>query len=342
MDNNWIVENLTNAFGVWTSKMTEMWSLLTESPQRLYTQAGLSTEACDFLHSLFAACANLYGAIALRDVWSVYRELKSEAPRICRQDLVAFSAIVRREVQPYRVYEIEELYIEEPHNDLDRHIVSKELVGTGYGKMFSFYALMEGLGDHPYCVPDNFLSYAAPSASAEEKSLADFIGNLESAAEECAPRQRKAYPTFSFLNLSERFDLEYYKKVPATYSALLEEYSGTEAEKIMRQHRWDENIGRLHTTEIIQNLENELHEVGVRLTEKQQDTLMRLIVQYHNGSRLWCLRGWKPNELADMHGNSGVPSISFGPGLQQAFADGIMDKGDLVRKIQELGWKVME
>ena len=33
MDNNWIVENLTNAFCVWNSKMTEMWSLLTESPQ---------------------------------------------------------------------------------------------------------------------------------------------------------------------------------------------------------------------------------------------------------------------------------------------------------------------
>ena len=33
MDNNWIVENLTNAFDVWNSKMTEMWSLLTESPQ---------------------------------------------------------------------------------------------------------------------------------------------------------------------------------------------------------------------------------------------------------------------------------------------------------------------
>lgn len=74
------------------------------------------------------------------------------------------------------------MYTEEPHNDLDRHIVSKELIGTGYGKMFSFYALMEGLGNHPYCVPDNFLSYAALSASAEEKSLADFIGNLESTA----------------------------------------------------------------------------------------------------------------------------------------------------------------
>ena len=118
-----------------------------KSLKRLYTQAGLSAEACDFLHSLFAACANLYGAIALRDVWSVYRELKSEAPRIRRQDLVAFSTIVRREVQPYRVYEIEELYTEEPHNNLDRHIVSKELIGTGYGKMSSFYVLMR---HHPH------------------------------------------------------------------------------------------------------------------------------------------------------------------------------------------------
>ena len=124
-----------------------------KSLERLYTQAGLSTEACDFLHSLFAACANLYGAIALRDVWSVYQELKSGAPRIHRRDLIAFSSIVRREVQPYWVYEIEELYTEEPHNDLDRHIVSKELIGAGYGKMFSFYALMDERDDRPYCVP---------------------------------------------------------------------------------------------------------------------------------------------------------------------------------------------
>lgn len=28
MDNNWITENLTNAFMTWNTKMTEMWSLL--------------------------------------------------------------------------------------------------------------------------------------------------------------------------------------------------------------------------------------------------------------------------------------------------------------------------
>ena len=33
MDNNWIVENLTNAFATWNGKMAELWSLLTESPQ---------------------------------------------------------------------------------------------------------------------------------------------------------------------------------------------------------------------------------------------------------------------------------------------------------------------
>lgn len=71
-----------------------------KSLERLYTQAGLSTEVCDFLHSLFAACANLYGAIALRDVWSVYQKLKSGAPRIHRRDLIAFSTIVRQEVSP--------------------------------------------------------------------------------------------------------------------------------------------------------------------------------------------------------------------------------------------------
>ena len=322
-----------------------------KSLNRLYMQAGLSTEACDFLHSLFAACANLYGAIALRDVWLVYQELKSGAPRIHRCDLIAFSTIVRREVQPYRVYEIEELYTEEPHNDLDRHIVSKELIGAGYGKMFSFYALMDELGDQPYCVPDNFLSYAAPSASAEESVLSNFIGNLKSTAKECAPKQRKTYPNenrgkklseFSFLNLDEQFNLEYYKKVPATYSALLEEYSSTEAEEIMRSYRRTENIGYLRTTDMIQNVLIELCEVGVRLTETQHSTLMRLMMQYHNGSRLWCLRGWTPNELAAMHGNTGAPSISFGPGIQEVFADGTMDKNELVRKIKELGWKVSE
>ena len=33
MDNNWIVDNLENAFTTWNDKLGEMWTLLTESPQ---------------------------------------------------------------------------------------------------------------------------------------------------------------------------------------------------------------------------------------------------------------------------------------------------------------------
>lgn len=33
MDNNWIVENLEQALTAWNDKLTEMWSLLTQSPQ---------------------------------------------------------------------------------------------------------------------------------------------------------------------------------------------------------------------------------------------------------------------------------------------------------------------
>ena len=33
MSNNWIVENLTNALGTWNEKLSEIWRLLTDSPQ---------------------------------------------------------------------------------------------------------------------------------------------------------------------------------------------------------------------------------------------------------------------------------------------------------------------
>ena len=89
--------------------------------ERLYHEAGISNEMQTYLHTLFAACANLYGALSLRDTWSLYQGITG-APKIRRKDLIAFSSIVRREKQPYYVFEIEELYTEEPHNELDRHI----------------------------------------------------------------------------------------------------------------------------------------------------------------------------------------------------------------------------
>ena len=87
---------------------------------------------------------------------------------------------------------------------------------------------------------------------------------------------------------------------------------------------------------------DELNEVGVEITQEQVETLLRLITDYHNNSRLWCLSGWKPSELATMYQGRGPTAISFGPGMQRAFADGSLDKEELVRKIREMGLKVIE
>lgn len=66
-------------------------------------------------------------------------------------------------------------------------------------------------------------------------------------------------------------------------------------------------------------------------------TLMQLIVQYHNGSRLWCTCGWKPDELAAKF--SGIGAF---PGQEASSPEGMMDEKDIIRKMKELGLKVLE
>ena len=46
--------------------------------------------------------------------------------------------------------------------------------------------------------------------------------------------------------------------------------------------------------------------------------------------------------LTEAQRSTCVPGISFAPGIQKAFADGTMDKKDLIRKRKKLGWKVSE
>ncbi len=44
MDNNWVVENLNNSLNTWNSKMTEIWQIVTQSPQNF---KGRSNMECD-------------------------------------------------------------------------------------------------------------------------------------------------------------------------------------------------------------------------------------------------------------------------------------------------------
>lgn len=321
-----------------------------KSLERLYRESGLTMEAKSFLHDFFASCANLYGAITLRHVWKIYQELKDDAPKLRRKDLMSFASIVRREEQPYYIFEVNELFDEDAANELDRHIVSKELVSVGYGRFHFFYSLMEQIDDKPYCIPDDFLSYASPVPSKQETNLLHFLSNLKSVSDECVPKFGKSVPNehkgmklgdFSFLNSDERFELEWQKR-PSAKAAFLADCSGTVAEKILRFYKRGENIGRASLANTLQWIVNELEEVGVKMTKEKIERLLHLTTDYHNNSRLWNLSGWKPCELAAMYRGNRPAAITFGPGLQKAFADGVIDRDELVGKMQEMGLQVLE
>lgn len=317
--------------------------------QRLYKESGLEERAQGFLHDFFAACANLYGAIELRDAWDVFQQITEDKPKLRRKDLVAFSGIVRREEQTYYVFETEEVFSAEPHNELSRLIVSKNLVRGGYGKFMWLYKVMEQAVNYPCCVPDSFQGYASPKPEKEETELLQFLGRLKVTASVWRNHAGKEYPCehkgkrlreFSFMNSDERFEVEYLKKRPRQQAAFLADCAGTEAEKIVRHLREEDDIGYFSPAETIEHVTEELAEVGVELTMKQAQELARLMMEFHNNSRHWCICGWKPVELARLRKPQGKPTITFGPGMQGAFASGDLDREEIVRHMREMGLNV--
>lgn len=320
---------------------------------KMYKEAGISDDMKAYYHDVFQACANLYGAIDFRNLWKLLKELEKKdpsLPKTKRKDFLAFSSIARREEQDYYVYEIDELYSEEPRDEMDRHIVSKQLVGSGYGKMFGFYQLMDNAHDKPIFMPEDLLYYADPHMSEAEAGLTVFISDLKSVADECTSKYGESIPNenkgktlreFIFLNSNERFDLEYYKGKPGIVKSILEDAGDSEAEKIIKKFKYWENIGSIAFTRIIQLIIDELEEAGVRVREKEWRTLIGLITEYHNTSHLWCLSGWAPSDLGRRQ-RSGPTAISFGPGIQKAFADGEMDKDEIVKYIKDMGLDVID
>ena len=317
--------------------------------QRLYKESVLDERDQAFLHDFFAACAKLYGAIELRDAWDVYQQITEDKPKLRWKDLIAFSAIARREERPYYVFETEEVYSEEKHNELSRLIVSKELVRGGYGKFMWLYKVMEQAVNYPPCVPDDFLSYVSPKPEKEETDLLNYLGQLKVTASKGKNYHGQEYPCehkgkrlreFSFLNSDERFEVEYLQKRPKQQAAFLADCAGTEAEKILRRLREEDDIGYFSPAETIEHVTEELAEVGVELTMKQAQELARLMMEFHNNSRHWCICGWKPVELARLRKPQGKPTIIFGPGMQGAFASGDLDREEIVRHMREMGLNV--
>ena len=69
---------------------------------------------------------------------------------------------------------------------------------------------------------------------------------------------------------------------------------------------------------------------------------IHLLTDYHNISHLWCMYGWAPSDLARQYQPSKTTSISFGPNMLKMYADGTMDRNEIVRELRKMGVDISE
>lgn len=330
-----------------------------KSIARLYDEARLKEKQIEFLHTFFSACANLYGVIFAEDAWKVYRELsaQTETAPLRRRDMYAALGIMRRENLPFYVFEVDEVYSEEIRKDGARIIVHRELVGSGYGKFYELYKVEENSAGKPFYVPKNLLSFTAPPESIREQTLLRFLNGLKSTRSKytdkygkihTCPYKGKFLREFSYISESDSSELEWLNgkieglkgnpKKAEQLEAKLK--SVTAARYLVDKIKRKNSVGYEGATALIDSFFEDLTAMGVMLFDRNQaETLLQAIYDMCNNQHLWCNRGWTPTELSSRMRGSEMPTVSFGPGLRKAFADGTMNKDEIVSKLHEMGLK---
>lgn len=323
-----------------------------KSIDRLYSEANLNENQIRFIRSFATACANLYGAIFADDAWKIYLELskKKETVRLHRGDMYAALGILRREVLPFYVFEIDEVYSGENREDKFRLIASRELVGTGQRRFSELYSVMEASADKPYYVPNDFLDYVVIPQSKYERELLNVLENLKCTASEHETRWGTVRPCkykgkhlkdFSYIGDYEEFELQRlrgeidgYKgddKKAADFEKKINSINA--AQYLVNEIKRFNTVGDLSPSEIIQYFIDDLTEMGVEPSVKKVNEIMNAVMNMSNNQHLWCLRGWTPIELGMASDGVGQTTISFDPGLQK----GISTKTSLLKCLKEKG-----
>lgn len=332
-----------------------------KSLNRLYTEAGLNEGPISFLHDFVAACANLYGVITAEEAWEVYRELssKTETPRLHRKDMYAALGILRRESVPYYVFEADEVYTEEPRADKLRIVALREIVPKKYGRFWDLYRILEASDGKPFYVPKNLLEFVTMPESKYEQELLRLLGDLKATLSEYEDKWGHTHPCkyqgrllkdFAFISTDEEFELsrlrgeiDGFKGNPKKAEEYEKEINGITADRyLVNGLKWRNSVGHIDPSRNIEYFFDSLTEMGVVLHMNQTEKLIRAITDMNNNQHLWCNHGWTPRELSAQFAGSMQPKLLFGPGMQEAFANGIMDRAELERKLKEMGIEVLK
>lgn len=270
--------------------------------EKKYEEAHITGEKREFLHKFFAACANLYGAIGLNDMWEIYIDLKDQFPMIHKNDMARFSLIARREDQPYRIFRHEELFDGNDGKGSDNWLIHKDLIGSGSRKLFLFHALLKARGSRPYYLSGEMLSNARMGYTENDKALLEYLSYFVSINDfniYGVPNVNKGklLGEFSYLTVSERYETDKIKDYDAQMDAIREKTQLSAAEKILKDIILVNNVGRVPPSFHFLKILGELSDVWVEIDEGKRKELRNVFVRHYNNSRLWCLGGWTADEL---------------------------------------------
>lgn len=153
----------------------------------------------------------------------------------------------------------------------------------------------------------------------------------------------KRLKDFTFWHKTET---DFYKYITRAWEkkAFEEQQNVVESEKILSSIERYINIpiGYIDFNDKLKYIFDDLEEVGVRITELQLKTFVKLFMDFSNNSRRWPLCGWKPIELHVPYAIDTKPAISFGKNMQKAFEDGTLNKEEIIKGIKRLGLNVID
>lgn len=332
--------------------------------EKKYAELGLSEVKIKLLHTYFRCFSNLYGLIMLREAWEIFKHYEGLA--VHRKDFVAFSGIVQREAGlPYSVYELKEVYSDETSEaPLDRLVVNKDLVLSGYNRFIYLYALHERQASKPYYLPEKsvFLSFVEDRfyLTAQGKALAGFIKNLRSGG---TMRKFDGTPAGPLLDLDgrhvagkklsdiviytwpEQFELNNCKNEQKR-QALAAAYAVAAADKILRRIRLYTMTGGAFDYSMSEELDlwvNKLfREYDVSLSGKQFQRLCTLYQSLNNNSNLWLNCGWTPHDLFHREGPHLPKALSIGRNMSKMFDSGELDREEFQRELAKFGITMQE
>lgn len=232
------------------------------------------------------------------------------------QNLYDGCAILRREDLPYCIFEADEIFGGEPSKPDKQMLVSKELIGRGYGKFDQIYRLFENEEYVGFYVPENYLDYRKEQRSEAEQMLVDFLSELEVTGPSplTLDDKRKTIgdtgrklKSFSFkeedLSALVDRDSEIFGQVRgniARHAFALEEdlKEYTAAQRLVYALKYEIRMGDIPFTDIIQDLLQHLSVLGVELTDDEYSTLFELTHDTISQIHLWCRCGWQAESLS--------------------------------------------